>query len=121
MLKKVIIGESTPGILLTVLGVFTSHIGGSGLSPLPVVASFILFFTASLASKSVLGKYLAKLYAWRYYELVAPLLFTLPLFLVLHVGYEYAYATTRHLLELASSMLTGIGVFLAIHPLLKVL
>lgn len=120
-MKKKIISESLPGIFLVVLGVFTSHYGGTGLSALPITASFILFLTASLASKNVLGKYLVKLYAWKYYGILSPLLFIVPLFLMLHVGYEYAYLTTEHILELATSMLVGIGGFLAVHPVLKVL
>lgn len=112
--------EALPGVILAVSGVLASYIGGVCLSALPATASFALFFTASLVSKDVLKKWLSRFYSWRYFDTVSPLLFIVPLILVLHTGYEYAYAGAERVLELTASMLIGIGVFLAAYTALRV-
>lgn len=114
-----LIATMLPGLVLILLGIAVVALSGSSVALIPLLSVFALFTTGALASKSILSRMLKKLYSWKYYDALSPLFFAIPLILLLHVGYEYAYANPLRLLEVLSSMLIGLGCFLVAYSILR--
>jgi hypothetical protein len=115
-----VVAELVPGTLLLVLSVMAGLRYGVQPSPLPTLASLLPLLTASIAARRTLPRALRRLYSWRYFDAVSPLLLVPPLLLLLQVGYEYYrlwYAST--VLDLVVSLSTGLAVFLLAYPVLR--
>ncbi|MEM4976262.1 MAG: hypothetical protein QXT64_02940 [Desulfurococcaceae archaeon] len=118
---SVIIREVLPGSALVILGFTLIHLSRTSLSLVALATVFSLFLAGAVVSRSVMRTVLGRLYSWKYFDLVSPMFFSVPLILALHTGYMYAYAYIDQVLELVSSMLIGLGLFLALHPALRVI
>jgi hypothetical protein len=115
-----VVAELLPGTLLLTLSVMVGLRYGVPPSPLPTLASLLPLLTASIAARRTLPRALRRLYSWRYFDAVSPLLLVPPLLLLLQVGYEYYrlwYAYT--VLNLVVSLSTGLAVFLLVYPVLR--
>ncbi|MEM4913358.1 MAG: hypothetical protein QW579_04065 [Desulfurococcaceae archaeon] len=118
---SVIIREVLPGSVLVILGFTLIYLSRTSLSLVALATVFSLFLAGAVVSRSVMRTVLGRLYSWKYFDLVSPMFFSVPLILALHTGYMYAYAYIDQVLELVSSMLIGLGLFLALHPALRVI
>jgi len=114
------IAETAPGLILLALVALVAQSYGVRPSVLPLLAALLPFLAASIASRRALPRALRRLYSWRYYDAVSPLLLLPSLLLVLRVGYEYYdlwYVTT--LLKLITSFSAGLALFLVAYPVLR--
>ncbi|MDK6028687.1 hypothetical protein QPL79_04870 [Ignisphaera sp. 4213-co] len=113
--------ESMPGIVLMVIGLGIAYLNHVSVSLTPLLSILITFIVAGVASKAILKNALRRFYTWRLFDVVSPLLFSIPLTLILHTGYVYAYMYIGEVSEMSSSMLIGLGIFLLAYPILKVM
>lgn len=82
------------------------------MAPLPVAASVSLFLTAAVVSGRIA---ITGVTGAKWFDTFSPVLFLIPLVMLLHVGYEYYAPTPRDLVELAGSLTIGIGIYLIMH------
>lgn len=113
--------EVSIGVLIIIVSILLIHTYRINVTVLPAITIYTLLLTAGIVSKQILRRKLSTLYNWRLFDIVAPSLFTVPLILVFHMGYQYAYIDPRSLGELVFSMLLGVGAFFTTLGLLRVL
>lgn len=116
-----LIKESLPGLILITIGVSIVVLGRAALSPLPMATSFATFFVASISSRTIMRKKLSYIYNHKYYDHLSIAMFSIPITLFLHLGYEYARMTIHQSLEMTSSLIVGLGVFIVVYPLLRLM
>jgi hypothetical protein len=112
--------ELSPGLLLLTLTLLVIYTRGIEISLLPLLAILLSFLTASIIAKKSLPRTLRKIYSWRHYETLSPLLLIPPLILLLQSGYTYYdlwYANT--LLQLIISFTCGLAIFFITYPVLR--
>jgi len=112
--------ELSPGLLLLTLTLLVIYIRRIEISLLPLLAILLSFLTASIIAKKSLPRTLRKIYSWRHYETLSPLLLIPPLILLLQSGYTYYdlwYANT--LLQLIISFTCGLAIFFITYPVLR--
>jgi len=112
--------ECLPGISLLFLTLVVVYARGVEIAPLPLLAALLSFLTASIIAKKSLSKTLRKIYSWKHYEVLSPLLLIPPLLLLLHSGYEYYrlwYYNT--LLTVIVSFTCGLALFFTLYPVLR--
>jgi hypothetical protein len=112
--------EVSPGLVLLVVTVLLVYERRAEIATLPLLAILLSFLSASLVAKKSLPRTLRKLYSWRYYDILSPLLLAPPLVLLLHSGYEYytvwLYSTV---LKLVVSFTCGLALFFTMYPALR--
>jgi hypothetical protein len=112
--------ELSPGLLLLTLTLLVIYTRKIEISLLPLLAILLSFLTASIIAKKSLPRTLRKIYSWRHYETLSPLLLIPPLILLLQSGYTYYdlwYANT--LLQLIISFTCGLTIFFITYPVLR--
>ncbi|MCC6035353.1 MAG: hypothetical protein LM567_07660 [Desulfurococcaceae archaeon] len=112
--------ELSPGLLLLTLTLLVIYTRKIEISILPLLAILLSFLTASIIAKKSLPRTLRKIYSWRHYETLSPLLLIPPLILLLQSGYTYYdlwYANT--LLQLIISFTCGLAIFFITYPVLR--
>jgi hypothetical protein len=112
--------ELSPGLLLLTLTLLVIYTRKIEISLLPLLAILLSFLTASIIAKKSLPRTLRKIYSWRHYETLSPLLLIPPLILLLQSGYTYYdlwYANT--LLQLIISFTCGLAIFFITYPVLR--
>jgi len=112
--------ELSPGLLLLTLTLLVIYTRKIEISLLPLLAILLSFLTASIIAKKSLPRTLRKIYSWRHYETLSPLLLIPPLILLLQSGYTYYdlwYVNT--LLQLIISFTCGLTIFFITYPVLR--
>jgi hypothetical protein len=112
--------ELSPGLLLLTLTLLVIYTRKIEISILPLLAILLSFLTASIIAKKSLPRTLRKIYSWRHYETLSPLLLIPPLILLLQSGYTYYdlwYVNT--LLQLIISFTCGLTIFFITYPVLR--
>jgi hypothetical protein len=112
--------ECLPGLVLLVLALVVVYTRRVEISPLPLLAVLLSFFSASLVARKSLPRALRKLYSWRLYDALSPLLLLPPLILLLQSGYNY-YDVWHYgvVLRLVVSFTCGLALFFTVYPLLR--
>ena len=70
--------ELSPGLLLLTLTLLVIYTRKIEISILPLLAILLSFLTASIIAKKSLPRTLRKIYSWRHYETLSPLLLIPP-------------------------------------------
>jgi len=115
-----VLAECSPGMALLALTLMIAHVRGVEISTIPLATVLLSFLAASIVARKSLPKTLKRLYSWKYYDVVAPLLLLPPLLLLLQTGYEYYslwYYNT--ILSLMISFTCGLAVFFTLYPVFR--